>query len=406
LGVSREASVTELKKAYRKLAIKLHPDKNPGNPEAVEKFKEISHAYDVLSDPEKKRIYDKYGEEGLQGAGGASAESIFEQVFGGGGMFGDMFGFGGGGGGRRRGPRKGEDIAFRLGVPLKDLYNGNVKKLKINKNVICDECDGRGSKSEGATKKCASCRGQGVRIERRQIGPGMIQQMQSACSDCNGEGEIIDKKDRCKKCKGKKVVEEPKMIEVAIDKGMESGQKITFSGEGDQEPGVLPGDIIVVLQEKEDESCPFQRKGSDLLYRKEISLIEALTGFEFVIEHLDGRCLLVQSKPNTVTKPNSIRVIDNEGMPQHRNPFVKGRLFIEFKVVFPTPADLTSDVKAKLEKALPPKPKLKDLPMEHETVVAEELDGGAQFGARTSRGGREAYEQDEEDGERAHCMQQ
>ena len=144
----------------------------------------MSHAYEVLSDPEKRSLYDQYGEEALQGGGPSDASSIFEQMFGGG-IFGDVFG---GGGGRRRGPQKGEDIGFNLGVTLKDLYNGTVKKLKVKKKVICEKCGGKGCKGNAAAKECAGCNGQGIKIVRRQIGPGMVQQMQTHCSDCGGKG--------------------------------------------------------------------------------------------------------------------------------------------------------------------------------------------------------------------------
>merc|ERR1712137_924479 len=228
-------------------------------------FKELSHAYEVLSDPEKKEIYDQYGEEGLKqgGMGGfRDAGDIFSQFFGG--------GFGGGFG--NRGPAKGEDISFALGVTLKDLYNGTKKKLRVNKNVICSKCDGKGSEKEGATKKCPGCQGRGVKFIRRQMGPSIIQ-MQQDCDDCGRKGEIIDPKDRCKGCKGKKTVKESKIIEVEIDRGMKEGQKITFSDEGDQEPGILAGDIIVVLKMKEDKDYPFIRRDDDLIMQKEISLL-------------------------------------------------------------------------------------------------------------------------------------
>ena len=143
-----------------------------------------------------------------------------------------------------------------LKVSLEDLYNGRTTKLQLSKNVLCRACSGQGGKS-GAVQKCSACRGRGVRIMIRQLAPGMVQQMQSVCSDCNGEGEVINEKDRCKKCEGKKVIKEVKILEVQVDKGMKHGQRITFTGEADQAPGVEPGDIVLLLQEKEHEVISF-----------------------------------------------------------------------------------------------------------------------------------------------------
>lgn len=211
LGVSPTASEADLKKAYRKLALKYHPDKNP---DAGDKFKEISHAYDVLSgmsaqspkcttlngiylDAQKRETYDRFGEEGLNGqgmGGGMNPEDLFASFFGG--------NFFGGGGGRRgpSGPRRGKDMAHELRVSLEDLYKGKTTKLALSKSVVCSACEGKGGK-EGAVKTCDGCGGNGVRISLRQMGP-MIQQVQQTCPECRGEGEIIREKDRCKVSRG------------------------------------------------------------------------------------------------------------------------------------------------------------------------------------------------------------
>uniref|UniRef100_A0A3Q4IDP8 DnaJ heat shock protein family (Hsp40) member A2b n=1 Tax=Neolamprologus brichardi TaxID=32507 RepID=A0A3Q4IDP8_NEOBR len=184
LGVSPSASENELKKAYRKLAKEYHPDKNP---EAGDKFKEISFAYEVLTNPEKKELYDRYGEQGLRegGGGGPGMEDIFSHIFGGG-----LFGFmGGQGRGRNGGRRRGDDMVHPLKVSLEDLYNGKTTKLQLSKNVLCSACNGQGGKA-GAVQKCVACRGRGMRIMIRQLAPGMVQQMQSVCTDCNGEGNV------------------------------------------------------------------------------------------------------------------------------------------------------------------------------------------------------------------------
>jgi len=405
LGLTKDASSGQLKKAYFQLAKELHPDKNPNNPEALQKFQEVSHAYEVLSDPEKRNVYDEYGEEGLQGGPSMDASSIFEQMFGGG-IFGD-FGFGGGGGGGRggrRGPQRGEDIAFNLGVTLKDLYNGCVKKLKVKKKVICEKCSGKGTKGSAGAKECSGCNGQGIKIIRRQIGPGMVQQMQTHCSDCGGKGEVIDKKDRCNGCNGKKTTDDEKVIEVFVDKGMSEGQRITFSGEGDQAPGITPGDIVVILKLKQDDTI-FERSGEDLIMAKKINLLESLIGFEFTINHLDDRVVVIKTKPGEVTTPGQVRVIPNEGMPRHKNPFIKGNLYIKFNIEFPASFSLNPSQIEHLEKALPNRSLIGDLPMEYEEYHAEVFDELKH--AKSQRNTRqEAYDDDEGGGRTQTCVHQ
>ncbi|KAF3815112.1 hypothetical protein GH733_017388, partial [Mirounga leonina] len=247
LGVKPNATQEELKKAYRKLALKYHPDKNPNE---GEKFK-ISQAYEVLSDAKKRELYDKGGEQAIK-EGGA-------------------------------------------GVTLEDLYNGATRKLALQKNVICNKCEGRAGK-KGAVECCPSCQGTGMQIRIHQIGPGMVQQTQSVCMDCQVHGEWISPKDRCKSCNARKTVQEKKILEVHIDNGMKDGQKITFHGEGDQEPGLEPGDII--LDQK--DHAVFTWQGEDLFI-----------------------------------------------------PYEKGRLIIEFKVNFPEIGFLSPDKLSLLEKLLP-----------------------------------------------------
>jgi len=281
-------------------------------------------------------------------------------------------------------------------VLLKDFYNGAVKKLKVKKKVICEKCQGKGCKGAASAKECSSCNGQGIKIVRRQIGPGMVQQMQTHCSDCGGKGEVIDKKDRCPGCSGKKTIDEEKVIEVHVDKGMKEGQRITFSREGDQAPGIIPGDIVVILKLKSEDSL-FQRSGEDLIMSHKINLLESLTGFEFTINHLDDRVLVIKTKPGEVTTPDSVRVIPNEGMPRHKNPFIKGNLFIKFTVEFPNSFSLTEEQISNLAKALPPKKPIGNVPMDHEEFFAEPFDELKH--SRNERGSsrQEAYEDDEGD---------
>ncbi|XP_018335149.1 dnaJ homolog subfamily A member 1 [Agrilus planipennis] len=356
LGVKPGCSQDDLKKAYRKLALKFHPDKNPNE---GEKFKQISQAYEVLSDPEKKRIYDAGGEQALKEGGiGASSFTSPMDLF-------DMFFGGGFGGGRaRRRERKGKDVVHQLSVTLEELYKGAVRKLALQKNVICDKCEGRGGK-KGAAEQCPTCRGTGMQVQVQQLGPGMIQQIQTVCSECKGQGERINPKDRCKQCNGKKTIRDRKILEVNVDKGMVDGQKIVFSGEGDQEPELEPGDIIIVLDEKPHPV--FKRNGNDLIIHQEIELVESLCGFQRVIRTLDYRELVITAIPGEVTKHGAVKCVMNEGMPQYKNPFEKGRLIIQFLVKFPD--TIAPELIPTLENCLPPRPEIMISDLAEECVL-------------------------------------
>ncbi|KAH9626070.1 hypothetical protein KSS87_011377 [Heliosperma pusillum] len=401
LGVQSNATPDELKKAYRKAAIKNHPDKG-GDPE---KFKELAQAYEVLSDPEKRKIYDEYGEdalkEGMGGGGGMHDPfDIFSSFFGG-------SPFGGGGSSRGRRQRRGEDVIHPLKVSLEDLYGGTTKKLSLSRNVICSKCTGKGSKS-GASMTCGGCQGTGMKVSIRQLGPSMIQQMQHPCNECKGTGESISDKDRCPQCKGDKVVPEKKVLEVVVDKGMQNGQKVTFAGEADEAPDTTTGDIVFVLQQKEHPK--FKRKGQDLFYEHTLSLTEALCGFRFVLTHLDGRQLLIKSNPGEVIKPDQFKAVDDEGMPIFQRPFMKGKLYIHFSVEFPE--SLSLDQVAALETVLPPKPSMQLSEMEldeceettmHSVNIEEEMK------RKQAQAQQEAYDEDDDEphgGQRVQCAQQ
>ncbi|XP_031503330.1 dnaJ protein homolog isoform X2 [Nymphaea colorata] len=400
LGVPKNASQEDLKKAYRKAAIKNHPDKG-GDPE---KFKELAQAYEVLSDPEKRDIYDTYGEDALKegmGGGGGDPFDLFQSFFGG-----SPFGGMKGGSSRGRRQRRGEDVIHPLKVSLEDLYNGTSKKLSLSRNVICSKCKGKGSKS-GASMKCAGCQGSGVKVTIRQVGPSMIQQVQQHCNECRGSGEIINEKDRCPQCKGEKVVQDKKVLEVVVEKGMQNGQKITFAGEADEAPDMVTGDIVFVLQVKEHPR--FKRKGDDLFVEHTLSLTEALCGFQFVLTHLDNRQLLIKSQPGEVIKPEQFKAIDDEGMPMYQRPFMKGKLYIHFNIDFPD--SLTPEQCKTIESVLPPRPSvgLTDMELDeceettlHDVNMEEEM-------RRKQSQAQEAYEEDEEHmggPQRVQCAQQ
>jgi len=238
LEVDKDADAKEIKKAYRRLSRQHHPDK--GGDE--HKFKEINAAYEILSDPEKREKYDRYGLEGVNDeGGGGGGEDLFSMFF---------------GGGRRgrSGPRKGPSVNHPLRVSLEDLYNGKTVKLAVNRKVIV-----------GETKTCTKCRGQGAVMEVRQIGPGMITQVQRHCDACGGQGTIAETKS------------ERKVLEVHIDKGMKHNEKITFRNMADEIPNMEAGDVNFIVQEKDHDL--FKRKNADLLVTKDISLNQALCGF-------------------------------------------------------------------------------------------------------------------------------
>jgi len=277
------------------------------------------------------------------------------------------------------------------------------KKLSLAKNVLCPKCDGKGSKS-GQNTRCAGCQGQGVKVTLRQIAPGMVQQMQSVCPDCRGSGQAVSERDKCQQCRGNKVVQERKVLEVHVEKGMQHNQKITFQGEADEAPDTIPGDIVFVVQMK--ENAQFKRKGSDLFFEKELTLTEALCGFKFSIQHLDNRQLLIQSNEGDIIKPNSFKAIFDEGMPTYQRPFDKGRLFVHFTVKFPEPGDLSDSDLSALEKLLPPRPTMDIDEAEAEECSLSEVDMEAE--SRRQRQERQETEEDDDDpsGRRVQCAQQ
>uniref|UniRef100_A0A3B3ZZG0 Uncharacterized protein n=1 Tax=Periophthalmus magnuspinnatus TaxID=409849 RepID=A0A3B3ZZG0_9GOBI len=365
LGVTPSASPDEIKKAYRKLALKFHPDKNPNE---GERFKLISQAYEVLSDPKKRDLYDQGGEQAIKEGGmnaGQSPMDIFNMFF--------------GGGGRMQRERRAKNTV-NFSVVLFTCFSYLPVSLFSS--------TGYGGK-KGALEKCSSCKGRGVQVKVQQIGPGMIQQIQSMCSDCQGQGEKFSSKDRCKTCQGRKVERVKKILEVHIDKGMKDGQKITFHGEGDQEPGLEPGDVIIVLDQKDHPI--YQRQGDDLITNMELKLVEALCGFRKTITTLDNRTLIINSAPGQVIKPNDIKCIQNEGMPIYKDPYEKGQLFVNFQIEFPEKEWLPEHLMYQLERLLPQR---EDVMLTDDMEEVDLSDVDVQAQQRKQQG--EAYEEDED----------
>lgn len=228
----------------------------------------------------------------------------------------------------------------------------------------------------------------------------MMQQMQSVCRDCGGEGEVCREEDKCKTCSGKRTTNETKILEVHIDKGMKNGEKILFRGEGDQVPGVEAGDIVIVLDQKAHDT--FERQGIDLYVTKKISLTESLCGFTMLLNHLDGRSLVIKNNPGEVIVPGSLKGVKNEGMPIHRNPFEKGNLFIKFDVQFPESQFVPSPKLTELEKLLPPRPdppviNMSDEHVEEVTLMDYEPSMRNGHSSRSGAGGRQEPSDDDDD---------
>jgi DnaJ family protein A protein 2 len=223
--------------------------------------------------------------------------------------------FGGGGPRREQGPKKGKPVMHPLKCTLEEIYSGKTTKIAVNRERTCTICNGLGGK-EGAVQKCTTCRGRGIVTRMTQLGPGMYSQSQGPCDDCRGKGEVIDEANKCQTCKGKKVVKEKKVLEAQIDKGAPNNCQYTFHGEADEFPGQEAGDVVIVVQEQPHKR--FKRKGADMLFEHKISLVEALTGVDFILTHLDGTKIRVKNEPGEVIKPDDLKTIPEKGLPFYK----------------------------------------------------------------------------------------
>jgi molecular chaperone DnaJ len=331
LGVSKSASADEIKKAYRKLAIQYHPDKNPDNPEAEDKFKEAAEAYEVLSNPDKKARYDQFGHQGLGGnggfgGGGMNMEDIFSQfgdIFGGGG-FGSFFG---GGGGRRT--KKGTNLRVKLKLNLQEIANGVEKKIKVKRHVVAPGV---------SFKSCSACQGTG---QVKKVVNTMLGQMVSAstCGVCGGSGQIVDKKPAEADSRGLIVKEE--IITINIPGGVGEGMQLSMSGKGNEIPGGIAGDLLIVIEEAEDNTL--QREGNNVIYDLHISFIQAALGDSVEVPTIDGK---VKIKIDPGTQSGKMLRLKGKGI-KDINGYSRGDQLIMVNIW--TPTHLTKEERAALE---------------------------------------------------------
>lgn len=345
LGVDKNASADDIKRAYRKLAVKYHPDKNPDNKEAEEKFKEAAEAYSVLSDADKKARYDQFGHAGVEGAGPdfsggfGNLNDILNDLFGGafGGGFGGFGGFGGGFGGARGGQRqqrvyRGRDIRVRVKLTLEEIAKGVEKEISIEKSVPCTECGGKGAKNSSDIKTCSACNGTGQvqRVTNSIFGQTVTY---STCQQCGGEGKVVT--NPCRSCGGTGLVRKRETIKVKIPAGVEAGMQLTIQGEGHAaKNNGINGDLLVVIEEQEHQDL--KREGNNLYYTKVISLPDAILGAEVEVPCLDGPYKI---KVDAGTQSGTVVRLRNKGLPTVNGYGGTGDMYVKFAVWIPKKLD-------------------------------------------------------------------
>jgi molecular chaperone DnaJ len=347
LGVERSASQDELKKAYRKIAIKFHPDKNPEDPSAEDKFKEAAEAYEILSNAEKRQRYDRFGHQGVNGGngggfsgGGMSMDDIFSQfgdVFSEGSPFGSFFG---GGGGQGRRVRKGTDLRIKLKLDLEEIANGVEKKIKVKRHVSCNTCGGNGAKNGTSLQNCSTCSGSG---QVRKVVNTMLGQMVSTatCTTCNGDGKIVT--DRCESCHGEGRILQEEVIPIRIPAGVSEGMQLSMSGKGNVPPrGGVAGDLLIVVEETEDELL--KRDGQNIIFDLYISFPEAALGTSAEVPTIDGK---VKIKLDPGTQSGKILRLKGKGI-KEINGYGRGDQLIHINIW--TPKQLSREETAILER--------------------------------------------------------
>jgi molecular chaperone DnaJ len=374
LGVAKSADADEIKKAYRKMAIKYHPDKNEGDKEAEEKFKEAAEAYEVLSNPEKRQRYNQLGHAanassanggGYGGAGGMNMDDIFSQfgdIFGGGSPFGDFFGSGGrqGGGGRR--VARGSNLRIKVRLTLEEIANGAEKKIKVNKQIVCKTCDGSGAKDRSSVQTCKTCGGSGA---VRRVTNTILGQMQttSTCPTCNGEGTMITAK--CPVCHGDGLVRGEETISINIPAGVSEGMQLSMSGKGNAAPrGGVPGDLIILIEEIPHETL--KRDGNNVIYDMHINFVDAAIGTSVEVPTIDGKAKI---KLEPGTQGGKILRLKGKGVPEV-NSYHRGDQLVHINIW--TPKALSKEEREALEK-LQSSPNFKPNPGKNEKSFFERM---------------------------------
>jgi len=358
LGVSKEATKDEIKKAYRKQALKYHPDKNPGDKKAEENFKEAASAYEVLSNDEKRARYDRYGHAGVGGAGngfsgtGMTMEDIFSSF---GDIFGDAFGgFGGFSGARRSSGRrinKGSNLRVKVKLNLQEISTGAEKKIKVNKYVTCGSCNGTGAADQNSTTSCTTCRGSGhvTRITNTLLGQ---MQTTSVCPSCNGEGKTITKK--CPACYGEGIVQQDDIVKINIPAGVAKGMQMNVEGKGNApRRGGVNGDLLVVIDEEDHPDL--LREGNDLIYNLFISIPDSILGTHVEVPTVENN---VKIKIEPGTQPGKILRLRGKGLPEV-NGYGRGDLLVNVNVWIPknlTREEMKTIEKLKESNSFAPKP--------------------------------------------------
>ncbi|WP_300604896.1 molecular chaperone DnaJ [Niabella sp.] len=351
LGVSKSASAEEIKKSYRKVAMQFHPDRNPGDKAAEDKFKEAAEAYEILSDADKRAQYDRFGHAGVSGnngrgfGGGMNMDDIFSQ-------FGDVFGedlfgsfFGGGRGGGRQGQRargvRGSNLRVKLKLSYEEIAKGVTKNIKVKKYVSCTTCGGSGAKDKGSVQTCSTCQGSG---QVRRVQNTFLGQMQTVttCPTCNGEGTTITAK--CGSCKGEGRVYAEETITIDVPAGVQAGMQLSVSGKGNAgERGGAAGDLIVLIEEEAHKEL--HREGLNVAYDLHISFTDAVFGTNLEVPTIDGRAKI---KIPPGTQSGKIFRLKGKGFPNVHSHYEKGDQLIQVNVW--TPQQLTDEEKALLDK--------------------------------------------------------
>ena len=347
LGVDRNASATDIKKAYRKLAIQYHPDKNPGDKEAEEKFKEAAEAYSVLSDADKKARYDQFGFEGVSGAGGGGGFSgagmdmndifsMFGDIFGGRGGFGGFGGFGGGSAGPQK--HRGSDLRVKAKLTLQEIANGTTKKFKLKKYVQCTHCNGSGAEGN-AYETCPECKGTGRVVRTQQSFFGMMRS-EVPCPHCQGEGKII--KNKCSHCHGEGIILGEEVVEVQIPAGVVEGMQLSMRGKGSAgKRNGINGDLLIVIEEEKHPELI--RDENDLIYSLLLDIPTAALGGFAEIPTIDGKAK-VTIDPGT--QPGKVLRLRGKGLPT-LNGYGKGDIVVNISVYIPE--TLSKDEKKSIE---------------------------------------------------------